>query len=211
MRHGSGATLGAGTRVRSWTPLEGAYQGFLITHGESISTADYYTVKQGERVVYRPTVHYAYHPCDGAVLSIHELAGKNWILHERKRLIVEEIIEGMDELGVLLMGNARGCFWYGSRLSIEEARVLAPHNNATSLQVTAPVLAGLIWALENPDRGVVEPEEMDFRRVLDICMPYLGPVVGVWGQWTPLVDRERLFPEDLDRADPWQFKNFRVL
>jgi homospermidine synthase len=27
---------GAGTRVRSWTPLEGSYLGFLITHGESI-------------------------------------------------------------------------------------------------------------------------------------------------------------------------------
>ncbi|MCW5592657.1 MAG: saccharopine dehydrogenase NADP-binding domain-containing protein, partial [Burkholderiales bacterium] len=31
---------GAGTRVRSWTPLEGPYHGFLITHGESISIAD---------------------------------------------------------------------------------------------------------------------------------------------------------------------------
>ena len=34
---------GAGTRVRSWTPLEGPYLGFLITHGESISIADYLT------------------------------------------------------------------------------------------------------------------------------------------------------------------------
>src|SRR5438094_10307218 len=31
---------GAGTRVRSWTPLEGPYHGFLITHGESISLAN---------------------------------------------------------------------------------------------------------------------------------------------------------------------------
>src|SRR5258708_15854922 len=33
---------GAGTRVRSWTPLEGPYHGFLITHGASISIADYF-------------------------------------------------------------------------------------------------------------------------------------------------------------------------
>ena len=38
---------GAGTRVRSWTPLEGPYLGFLITHGESISIADYLTVRDG--------------------------------------------------------------------------------------------------------------------------------------------------------------------
>ncbi len=27
----------------------------------------------------------------------------------------------------------------------------------------------------------------------------------------PLVDRGRLFPEDLDETDPWQFKNIRVV
>src|SRR5205085_694629 len=32
---------GYDTRVRSWTPLEGPYQGYLITHGEAISIADY--------------------------------------------------------------------------------------------------------------------------------------------------------------------------
>ncbi|HEX5318445.1 MAG TPA: saccharopine dehydrogenase C-terminal domain-containing protein [Stellaceae bacterium] len=202
---------GAGTRVRSWTPLEGPYLGYLITHGESISIADYLTVGDGAEARYRPTCHYAYHPCDDAILSLHELAGKNWQLQSRKRLIVEEIAAGIDELGVLLMGQAGGVYWYGSRLSIEEARRVAPHNNATSLQVTAAVLAGIIWAIENPRRGIVEPDEMDFARVLEIAGPYLGEMVGVWGDWTPLQDREILFPEDLDRDDPWQFKNIRVV
>ncbi|MBV9585201.1 MAG: homospermidine synthase [Alphaproteobacteria bacterium] len=202
---------GAGTRVRSWTPLEGPYHGFLITHGESISIADYLTLRDGERVLYRPTCHYAYHPCDDAVLSLHELAGKNWQLQRHKRLMMDEIIDGIDELGVLLLGLQQGVYWYGSRLSIAEARRVAPHNNATSLQVTAPVLAGVIWAIEHPERGIVEPEELDFERVLEICRPYLGEVAGVYGDWTPLIDRERLFPEDLDHDDPWQFKNIRVV
>jgi homospermidine synthase len=213
---GSGAAIyllrpGAGTRVRSWTPLEGPYLGFLITHGEAISIADYLTVRDGDNVRYRPTCHYAYHPCDDAVLSLHELAGKNWHLQTRQRLMMDEIAKGIDELGVLLMGPKKGAYWYGSRLSIEEARRVAPHNNATSLQVTAAVLGGLIWAIEDPRRGIVEPEELDFARILEIAGPYLGDVVGVWGDWTPLVDREVLFPEDLDRDDPWQFKNIRVV
>ncbi len=202
---------GAATRVRSWTPLEGPYHGFLITHGESISIADYLTLRDAEQVRYRPTCHYAYHPCDDAVLSLHELAGKNWQLQQDKRLMMEEIVRGTDELGILLLGPQKGVYWYGSRLTIEEARRVAPHNNATSLQVTAPVLAGIIWATEHPQRGVTEPEEMDFQRVLEICRPYIGEVVGVWGDWTPLQDRERLFPEELDRDDPWQFKNIRVV
>jgi homospermidine synthase len=202
---------GAATRVRSWTPLEGPYHGFLITHGESISIADYLTVRDGGAVRSRPTCHYAYHPCDDAVLSLHEFAGKNFRLQPRKRLMMEEITDGIDELGVLLMGQAKGVYWYGSRLSIAEARRVTPHNNATSLQVTAAVLGGMIWAIERPRQGIVEPEEMDFERVLEIARPYLGDVVGAYGDWTPLDGRERLFPEDLDRDDPWQFKNIRVV
>jgi homospermidine synthase len=202
---------GAATRVRSWTPLEGPYHGFLITHGESISIADYLTLREGEAVRWRPTCHYAYHPCDDAVLSLHELAGKDWRLQERKRLMMHEITRGIDELGVLLMGPRKGVYWYGSRLSIEEARRVAPHNNATSLQVTAAVLGGVIWAIEHPERGIVEPDEMDHARILEIAQPYLGEVVGVYGDWTPLAGREALFPEDLDRDDPWQFKNIRVV
>ena len=213
---GSGAAIyllrpGAATRVRSWTPLEEPYHGFLITHGESISIADFLSVRENGEVRYRPTCHYAYHPCDGAVLSLHEFAGKNWRLQQRKRLIVDEIASGIDELGVLLMGGPKGVYWYGSRLTIEEARRVAPHNNATSLQVTAAVLGGVVWALEHNQAGVVEPEDLDFARVLDVARPYLGDVVGVYGDWTPLDGRERLFAEELDRDDPWQFKNVRVV
>jgi len=202
---------GAGTRVRSWTPIEGPYHGFLVTHGESISISDYLTLREGQEVIYRPTVHYAYHPCDGAVLSLHELAGKDWHLQSDKRILMDEITEGVDELGVLLMGHAKGIYWYGSVLSIQEARELAPYHNATGLQVTMPVVAGMIWAIENPRRGLVEPDEMDHERILEITRPYLGKLVGAYSDWTPIRNRNHLFPEDVDARDPWQFKNFRVI
>lgn len=202
---------GAGTRVRTWTPIAGTFHGFLITHGEAISIADYYAVKQGDAAVYRPTVHYAYHPCDAAVLSVHEFAGRNWRQQEKQRLLMDEITSGIDELGVLLAGHEKNAYWFGSQLSIQEARKLCPYNNATSLQVCVAVLAGVVWAIENPNRGIVEPDEMDFERCLEICMPYLGPVVGKYSEWNPLVDRGRLFPEDIDTSDPWQFKNVRVV
>ena len=213
---GSGAAIylnrpGAATRVRTWTPLEGPFHGFLITHNEAISIADYYTVQNGRGPAYRPTVHYAYHPCDDAVLSLHEFAGKNFALQPRMRLMMDEIESGIDELGVLLMGHSRGTYWYGSRLSIEQARALVPFNNATSLQVTVAVLAGMVWAIENPDAGVVEADELDHARILAIAKPYLGDVVGAYSDWTPLVDRELLFAEKLDRDCPWQFLNFRVV
>jgi homospermidine synthase len=216
-RHGFGSDAaiylrrpGLATRVRSWTPLEGPYHGFLVTHAESISIADHLSLRKDGVVVYRPTVHYAYHPCDDAVLSLHEVAGKNWQLQHRHRIVRDEIVEGMDELGVLLMGHPRGVYWFGSRLTIEQARALAPYNNATSLQVVAGILGGMAWALRHPDAGPVEPDDLDHQTVLDTAMPYLGEVVGVWGDWTPLKDRSPLFEEDKDLDDPWQFLNFRV-
>jgi homospermidine synthase len=202
---------GASTRVRTWTPAAGHFHGFLITHSEAISLADYYTVMDGEKLLYRPTSHYAYHPSDDAVMSVHEFAGRNWQLQDRKRIMMEEITEGIDELGVLLAGHSRNAYWYGSQLSIGEARALAPYNSATSLQVTAAALAGMIWAMENPNRGIVEPDDMDYQRPLEICRPYLGNVVGKYTDWTPLYQRGELFEEDLDTSDPWQFKNIRVV
>lgn len=201
---------GGRTHVRSWTPLEGPYHGFLITHNESISLSDYFSVREGEEVVYRPTCHYAYHPCDASVLSVHEMNGKNGLMQSRQRLMREEIVDGIDELGVLLMGNEKGVYWFGSRLSIQQTRALAPYSNATSLQVTSAILGAMVWALENPKKGIVEPEEMGFDRVMEIIVPYLGDVVGVWGDWTPLQNRDSLFEEDLDESDPWQFKNILV-
>ncbi len=201
---------GAATQVRSWTPMEGPYHGFLITHSESISIADYLTVRENGEVVYRPTVHYAYHPSDDAVLSVHELAGKNWQEQPVKRLMRDEIEEGVDELGVLLMGNPKGVYWYGSHLGIDEARKNAPYNNATSLQVAAGVLAGVIWAIRNPGLGVIEPDDIDHETMLEIARPYLGEVIGSYGEWTPLENRNWPFEEDIDPEDPFQFKNIRV-
>ncbi len=201
---------GAATRVRSWTPMEGPYHGFLITHSESISIADYLTVRENGEVVYRPTVHYAYHPSDDAVLSVHELAGKNWQEQPMKRLMRDEIEAGVDELGVLLMGNDKGVYWYGSHLNIDEARKSAPYNNATTLQVAAGVLAGVVWAIRNPELGVIEPDDIDHETMIAIARPYLGEIIGSYGQWTPLENRNWPFEEDIDPDDPFQFKNIRV-
>lgn len=216
-KSGCGAAIfinqpGANTRVRSWTPTAEAQFGFLVTHNESISIADYYTVRDDKgEAVYRPTCHYAYHPCDDAVLSLHELFGKAGKVQPKNHILTEsEIADGVDELGVLLYGHGKNAYWYGSQLSVEETRQIAPYQNATGLQVTSAVLSGMVWALENPNAGIVEADELDYKRCLEVQTPYLGPIVGVYTDWTPLTDRPGLFPEDIDASDPWQFRNVLV-
>jgi homospermidine synthase len=202
---------GANTRVRSWCPTPGAQYGFLVTHNEAISISDYFTVRKNDKVTYRPTCHYAYHPCNDAVLSLHEMFGRAGKMQPVHHVLDEhELVDGIDELGVLLYGHKKNAYWYGSQLSLQEARGLAPYQNATGLQVTSAVLAGMVWALENPKAGIVEADEMDYSRCLEVQMPYLGPVKGYYTDWTPLEGRPGLFPEDIDASDPWQFTNILV-
>lgn len=201
---------GAITRIHTWCPT-GPQYGFLVTHNEAISIADHFTVPgpdgDPDAPAYRPTCHYAYHPCDDAVLSLHEMFGQGVVQGRQEILGPDEITEGGDELGVLLYGHARNALWYGSRLSNAEARALAPWQNATGLQVSSAVIAGMAWALANPRAGIVEADEMDFAFCLAVQRPYLGPVEAHWTDWTPLSNRWALFPEEDEPGEPWAFRN----
>ncbi len=202
---------GAETKVRTWVPDIGPQFGFLVTHNEAISISDYYTVREGKRITFRPTCHYAYHPSNDAVLSIHEMFGAGGVKQDKQHILEpDEIATGQDKLGVLIYGHKKNAFWFGSQLSIEEARTLAPYQSATGLQVTSAVLAGIVWAIENPNRGIVETDEMDFERCLEIQTPYLGPVGGVYTDWNPLKSIDSLFNAPGDKRDPWQFSNILV-
>src|SRR3546814_12241046 len=109
--------------------------------------ADYDTVRAGEQTIYRPTCHYAYHPADVAVLSLHEMFGRGGQAPTLHKILDEnEIIDGPDELGVLIFGHARNAHWYRSQLTMRETRKLTPHQNATRMQVTSAVCDGMSWA-----------------------------------------------------------------
>ena len=125
--------------------------------------------------------------------------------------MMDEIIDGIDELGVLLMGHAEGRLLVrlaaldrgGAAARAAQQRDLAAGDRGGAgrhgLGDRAPARA----ASSSPTRWISPASSRS-------AAPYLGDVVGVYGDWTPLADRERLFPEDLDRDDPWQFKNIRV-
>jgi homospermidine synthase len=207
------AQMACKTWVRSWVPA-GEITGMVIRHGEAFTICDHLTVWDDGRPVYRPTVHYAYCPADVAVLSMHELEMRQFELQERQRIMGDEIISGQDQLGVLLMGHPYTAWWTGSLLSIDETRALAPHQNATTLQVAASVLGALRWMIGDPHRGVRVPDELPWRTVMDVAYSYLGTCWSGAVDWDPLRTRARFFDDyngrAYDLADPWQFSNFLV-
>lgn len=212
-RRGSGTLFlprpGGGTFARSWTPSVGGYQGMLVTHDEVFSIADFLSLRGKDCFEYRPTVMFVYHPCDDGMLSALELEGRGWKMQPTSRRLGPDIADGMDELGVLLAGHAKNAYWFGSQLSIEEARRHVPFANSTTVQVVAGALAAAVWAIRNPRRGLLEPDQMDHEECLAIAQPYLGKLTGAFTDWTPLQGRGDLFPEKLDVDSPWQLQNIR--
>jgi homospermidine synthase len=206
-------SLGMRTWVRSWVP-QGEITGMVIRHGEAFSISDRLTVWENGKAVYRPTVHYAYCPSDVAINSLRELEMRQYQMQPKMRIMADEIIDGEDQLGVLLMGHDFKSWWCGSLLDIHTSRQLVPHQQATTMQVACSVVAASIWMIKNPRRGFLLPDDLDHEEILRVAMPYIKPFVSKAVDWTPLKNLNTKFTK-FDMAlpkdeDVWQFTTFLV-
>ena len=52
-------------------------------------------MKDGDKVTFRPTCHYAYHPCQDAVVSSLEAIGSG-IVTDKWKIMEKEVVTGMD-------------------------------------------------------------------------------------------------------------------
>ncbi len=208
------ARMGMNTLVKSWVPPDHHIVGMVVRHGEAFTITEKLTVWENGHAAYRPTVHYAYCPCDCAIVSLQELRGRDYDLQPRIRIMTDEITGGADILGALVMGHPYQSWWYGSDLDIEETRRLVPHQNATTMQVAISVVAACLWMIDNPQRGVCVPDDLPHDYIMKISRPYLGKIVSVASDWTPLKHDANAFEGfnhiQPDRSDPWQFRNFLV-
>jgi len=185
----------------------------VIRHGEAFGISDRLTVREKGKIIYRPTVHYAYMPCHETLSSLYELRCRNYDMQPDLRILADyEITSGADILGALVMGHKYNAWWTGSILDIKEARRLAPRQNATTIQVALGVVSAVMWMIENPEQGLCLPDDLPYDYVLKIAKPYLGRFVSRPYDWTPLKNRKVFFMENPeskpDKSDTWQFKNF---
>ena len=205
------AQPGATTWVRSWVPKMET-TGMLVRHGEAFTISDHLTVWQDDKAIYRPTVHYAYCPTDAAIASMRELEMQQWSVTPNQRIMNEEIIDGEDRLGVLLMGHPYKSWWTGSLLSIHDSRKLIPKQSATTVQVASAVYAAVAWAMANPNAGYRVPDDLPWREVLGFAEKYWGGYYSEPADWDPLMHRNDLYKgwnnRKYDETDPWQFGNF---
>jgi homospermidine synthase len=224
-------TMGMNTRVRGFVPpphdadyadevgdnktepisADGQIMGVLIRHGEAYTISDFFTTEDGK---YRPTVYYCYMPCDATQASLQELRANDYKPLCQQRIAYENEIEyGSDVLGIMIGGyDDEHVWWCGSSLCIEDARKLIPLQNATSIQVAIGFTAAICYAIENPNEGVINPEDIPEEYILKIAKPYLGEFISKEYSWTPVDNNTNYFPErkecDPDEKNIWKFANF---
>lgn len=200
-------TLAMNTTVKSYVPGSNVL-GMVIPHEEANSISYFLTVKRGGKAVYRPTVHYAYMLPDVAIASLVEYQANGMPdMLTNERVIKDDIISGADTLGVFLMSPKYGKWWCGSDLDIDTSRKLIPHQNATVVQVSPSVIAGIIYCLQNPDRSPVFPEDMDLYYMEKFIKPYMGRWISKPIQWDP--DTSKL-PKKYQKEKNLVFQKFLV-
>lgn len=197
----------AAVKVQSWVPSVGPQNSYLITHHEALSLAELLTVPARNEGVqspqYRPTVYYAYTPCQETGKALEAWIANDYLDPAKKKVLRDELVAGEDELGVLFIYDG-GAFWYGSTVGLRQARAWTPYCNATSLQVVGGILGALDWMIANPSQGVVEAEDLPHTEILRVAIPYLGRVQGHWTTWQPENKEKLVNPSKL------QFSDFRV-
>ena len=212
------------TLVRSWVP-SGPSWSHLTAHSECMTIADMLSIYDSEtsipgdagarfragRATYRPTCHYAYSPPPDSIVALREMSARN-LEWPKIRLMQQDNVAGMDELGVLLMGHGANAWWYGSRLDVHTARQVVEGQSPTPMQVVGGLLGAALWAVRNPRRGVCEPEDLPHAEILRTARPYLEPIVSMQTSWNPVMGRKDMGFQStpIDHSDLWQFSNFLV-
>jgi len=218
-------TKGMNTYVRSWVPTpedSGDMIGMVVRHGESYTIPRHLSVFDNNgNCVYRPTCHYSYLPSNEAMNSLQELRMRGYKPQPKTRVLKDEITEGRDVLGCLLMGHDFKSWWIGSLLDVHESRELVPHQSATIVQVGIGFATALQWILANPRKGVCVPDDLPYDEIIREALPFLGPFVSIPVDWTPVQAAQReagyeyrkgVLPTTSAENDDstWQFTNFLI-
>ena len=196
------AKLAVDKRCVTFYP-EGAFEGHLVPHEETISIARSLEVVENGRVKYRPTVAFIYKPCDYAGEFLRKskvndypnpdqtkpLDSENengtsivrgYIYPEKvEMLYVDKIKSGTEYVGVFLMGESFQPVWVGNRIELpylSKGKSNHQWQTPTITPVAMSALSAVCWMLKNKDKGgIYFPEEIpDYKGIIKTAEKYIS-------------------------------------
>ena len=162
----------------------GKFEGFLVPHEETITIAQNLEVKDGEKVIYRPSVMFIYSPCKAAInylnhskvneypnvdlnkpkdkegLDIKEdTIIRGHIYPKRAEILYKEKIKaGCEYVGVLIMGEDFKPVWVGNRVEdtfLYKSKKDSYWQTPTITPVAMSALAAVSYMIKHKDkRGI---------------------------------------------------------
>ena len=180
----------------------GKFEGFLVPHEETITIAKSLEVKEGEEVIYRPTVVFLYSPCDFAIGYLNAARVNNYLNpdvtkpQDEKNQIIrgfkypkraeilykENIKHGTEYVGVLLLGSKFDPVWVGNRIEknfLYKDKKTSFWQTPTITPVSMSALAAVCWMIENKDRGgIYFPDDInEYKAIINFAEKYISKTI----------------------------------
>ena len=184
----------------------GAFEGFLVPHEETITIAKSLEVKQNEKVVYRPSVMFIYSPCEFArrylenakvndypepdinkPLDCENQNGltivRGYVYPKYSEIVYKEKIEsGTEYVGVLLIGEKFKPVWVGNRVELSflyKNKKDSYWQTPTITPVAMSALSAICWMIKNKEKGgIYFPDDIDdYKSILKIAEKYISKTI----------------------------------
>lgn len=181
---------------------KGIFEAFLVPHEETITIAKYLEVKDGEQTIYRPTVMFLYSPCDFAVKYLKEARINNYLKPDATKpkdvenqiirgfkyprraeiLYKEQIKNGTEYVGVLLLGSKFNPVWVGNRIKknfLYKDKKSSFWQTPTITPVAMSALAAACWMITNQDRGgIYFPDDInEYKEIINFTEKYISKTI----------------------------------
>ena len=184
----------------------GVFEGFLVPHEETVSIAKSLEVKEGEKVLYRPTVAFVYRPCDYAreyfqkakvnsypvpnpsrPMDCENVDGKTiirgYVYPENFEIVYQEKLEsGTEYVGILLLGEHFKPVWVGNRIEpafLYKDKKYSFWQTPTITPVAMSALAAVCWMLQHRDKGgIYFPDDIpEYKDIIKRCEKYISKTI----------------------------------
>lgn len=174
---------------------KGKFEGFIVPHEETITIAKSLEVKEGEKILYRPTVVFLYSPCEHAVKYLENARNgdvtfskettviRGFKYPEKSEIIYKENIKkGTEYVGVLLLGSKFDPVWVGNRIKksfLYKDKKTSFWQTPTITPVAMSALAATCWMIKHKEQGgIYFPDDIiEYKEIVNLAEKYISRTI----------------------------------